>query len=301
MTQEANRKPQVDSKLHNFYLGTSSWTFADWRNVFYPHSLPASDQLAFYATQFNSVEVNTSFYALPAQSTVLQWVKSVPDGFTLALKAPRVITHERRLVDCQQETLAYLDVLRFLGPAAAPGFLQFPPQFTRARYGKRLADYLDWLAGRLDGVRVAVEVRAQDLMTEAFARFLAERGLGLVVVERTGAPDLFEPWRAQLGLESAPAFLYIRLIGNDGQKLPNDREIQRPQDELLDKWAERIAVLLEEGVDVFAYIHNPFEGHSPESVRRLWTRVNGRIPLPVWSPDPGFSQGEQDSGQLSIF
>ncbi len=291
--------------LYKLHIGTSSWTFDDWREVFYPAGLAAKSQLTYYASQFNSVEVNTSFYALPAPSTVLQWVESVPQGFAFALKAPRLITHEKRLVDCRTETLAYLDVLRSLGSLAAPGFLQFPAQFTRARYGRVLADYLDWLAVELNGLRLAVEVRAADLMTEAFARFLAERGMSLVVVERTGTPDHFEAWRAARPLLASTAgacpFLFVRIIGNDRDNLPSDREIQRPQDEILDRWAARLAQELEQGSDVFTYVHNPFEGHSPASVRRLLARIDPLYPIPVWSPPPRTPTDQDDAGQLALF
>jgi uncharacterized protein YecE (DUF72 family) len=288
--------------LHKLHLGTSSWTFADWRDVFYPPQLPVKDQLSYYATQFNSVEVNTSFYGLPAPSTVLQWVESVPEGFTFALKAPRLITHEKRLIDCRQDVQAYLDVLRSLGDLAAPGFLQFPPQFTRSHYGRVLADFLDWLAGELNGLSLAVEVRARDLMTDAFARFLAERSMSFVVVERVDTPDLYETWAAQLALASAPRYLFLRIIGNDRDKLPNDRDLQRPQDDILDRWAARIADLLAQNVEVFAYVHNPFEGHSPASVHRLWERVDLRHPLPTWAPPPppSLPPDEDNSGQLSL-
>lgn len=285
---------------HTLHLGTSSWTFTDWREAFYPPQLPTKEQLRYYATQFNSVEVNTSFYALPAPSTVLQWVESVPAGFTFALKAPRLITHEKKLIDCRQDVQAYLDVLRSLGDLAAPGFLQFPPQFTRAGYGRVLAEFLDWLAGELNGLRLAVEVRARDLMTDAFARFLAERSMSFVVVERVDTPDLYETWADQLTVDAAPNYLFLRIIGNDRDKLPNDRDLQRPQDEILDRWADRIAHLLAQDVEVFAYIHNPFEGHSPASVRRLWERIDHRHPLPVWSPPPSPPAADEIGGQLPL-
>jgi len=282
-----------------FFLGTASWTFPDWRGVFYPDGLPDRERLAWYATQCNSVEVNTSFYGLPAPSTLVQWVESAPPGFTLSLKAPRLITHERRLVDCRRESLAFLDVLRSLGAAAAPGLLQLPPSFTRARDGRTLAHYLDWLAGELDGLSLAVEVRSADLMTPAFARFLAERGMALVVVERAGTEDFFAAWE-----ESAAPYLFLRLIGNDAEPLPNDRELQRPQDAILDCWAARIATLLDQGVPVYGYVHNPFEGHSPATVRRLRARVHALHPLPAWSPAmavPSTHGDAASAGQLALF
>ncbi|HRJ44873.1 MAG: DUF72 domain-containing protein [Caldilineaceae bacterium] len=281
-----------------FFLGTASWTFPDWQGVFYPDGLADRDRLAWYATQANSVEVNTSFYGLPAPSTLVQWVESVPPGFTFSLKAPRLITHERRLVDCKQASLAFLDVLRSLGTAAAPGFLQFPASFSRAREGRVLAGYLDWLAGELDGLPFGVEVRSADLMTPAFARFLSERGMGLVVVERTGSDDFFAAWE-----ESAAPWLFLRLIGNDSEPLPNDRELQRPQDEILDLWAARIVSLLQKGVPVYCYTHNTLEGHSPASMRRLRERIHARHPLPDWSPEMVVAENDDSAstGQLTLF
>lgn len=274
------------SNLGNLYMGTSSWTFPDWKGGFYPPEIPARERLNFYASQFNSVEVNTSFYALPAPKTLLQWVESVPPGFVFALKAPREITHDRRLVDVDQTTRAYLDVLRSLGSAAAPGFFQFPPSFSRSREGRRLAAFIDQLAEPAQALPLAVEVRATDLMTHAFARFLAERGIGFVVVERSGQPDTFDCWQEATGHSPAPLPLFLRLIGQDRDPLPDDKEIRRPQDELLDRWAARIAGVLQAGTDVYCYIHNPFEGHSPASVRRLWQRINQHTPLPAWAPPP---------------
>lgn len=281
-----------------FHLGTASWTFPDWKGAFYPDALSDKDRLAWYATQCNSVEVNTSFYGLPAPSTLLQWVESVPPGFTFSLKAPRLITHERRLVDCQAESLAFLDVLRSLGDAAAPGFLQFPPSFSRARDGRILAAYLDWLAERLDGLELGVEVRSADLMTPAFARFLVERGMALVVVERTGTEDFFTAWE-----ESEAPWLFLRLIGNDSEPLPNDREVQRPQEECLDLWAERIVALLQRGTPVYCYTHNTLEGHSPASLRGLRRRINARFPLPEWAPEMVTQPGDDSppAGQMSLF
>ena len=288
-------------KTGTLRVGTSSWSFPDWRGVFYRTQTPADQQLSFYARQFNSVEANTSFYALPAPKTLLRWLESVPEGFTFSLKAPREITHEKRLVNVEQTTAAYLDVLRSLGPAAAPGLIQFPATFTRASDGRRLADFGDSLATSAAEIPLSVEVRAFDLMTTAFIRFLLERRIGFVAVERTGQPDTFANWQAATDLTATRLPCHIRLIGNDRDPLPDDKVIRRPQDELLDKWAKRIACLLKDGIDVFCYVHNPFEGHAPETVRRLRDRVSQYLPLTDWNPIVGLPAEEEDSGQLSLF
>ena len=142
-------------------IGTSSWDFDAWRGVFYPDGLAKNRFLGFYARQFNTVEVNTSFYALPAPAVLIRWVESVPDGFAFALKFPRQISHKKQLVDCRRETLVFIDVLRALGKAAGPAFLQLPPACSRRRCGRVLANYLDWLAGEAQDLRLAVEVRAR--------------------------------------------------------------------------------------------------------------------------------------------
>lgn len=278
-------------------LGTSSWVFDGWKGVFYPDKLPKTEQLAYYARCFNTVEVNTSFYALPKPSTLLNWIESTPPGFTFCLKFPRTISHEQRLVNCEEESLAFLDVLRSLGAAAAPGFLQLPPDFTRAHYGKTLATYLDWLAPRATDLRIGVEVRATDLMTPAFAGFLAERGFAFVVVERTGAPDHFSLWDELVQGRRAPNFVIVRWIGDDKNGPKGNAELVAPRDAQLDQWAQRLARWHNAGLDLYGYMHNPYEGHSPASVRRLQGRLASLVSLPPWpSANP-----DEVSGQMSLF
>jgi uncharacterized protein YecE (DUF72 family) len=279
-------------------LGTSSWQFDGWRGVFYPEGLPKGEQLAYYAERFNTVEANTSFYGLPRPATLVNWVEGTPPGFTFCLKFPRAISHDKRLTDCESESLAFLDVLRALGPAAAPAFLQLPPDVTRARYGKALATYLDWLIPHTAKLRIGVEVRAPDLMTPAFANFLAERGFALVIVERAAAPDLFAVWDALVQEGQAPAFSVIRWIGDDKNGPKGDADLTAPRDEALTQWAERLVAWQKAGLDLYGYMHNPYEGHSPASIRRLQARLAPLTSLPPWPPNPP----EIDAGeQLSLF
>lgn len=276
-------------------IGTSSWLFDGWRGVFYPEGLAKNDYLAYYATQFPTVEVNTSFYAIPAPNTLINWVETVPEGFTFALKFPRAISHDKRLTNATEESLAFLDAVRSLGSAAAPAFLQLPPQLTRKSSGKALAAYLDWLAVQASDLRIAVEVRAADLMTPAFAAYVAERGFALVLAARQGQPDLYDIWRDLLQDSKAPAFTFVRFIGDDRNGPQGDREIQAPRDEELARWAERMAALAGRGIGVWGYVHNPYEGHSPATVRRLQSLLAGHASLPPWPPD-----GAAGAGQLSL-
>jgi len=276
------------------HLGTSSWLFDGWRGVFYPDKLPKAQYLAYYTRQFNTVEVNTSFYAVPSPSTLLGWVESAPPGFTYALKFPRAITHERRLADSEAMTQTFLDTLRALGDVCAPAFLQFPPDFTRQAYGRVLATFLDWLAQEASDLRLAVEVRAPDLMTPAFVAFLAERNFAPVLADREQSLDLFESWFELVREGKGPNFAFIRWIGDDRNGPQGDRELQLLRDAQLAQWADRIKLLVSYGKAVFGYMHNPYEGHSPASVRRLNTLLAQRMVLPPWTP---VADGDQ---QLSL-
>ena len=276
------------------HLGTSSWLFDGWRGTFYPDRVPKNQYLPFYASHFDTVEVNTSFYAIPSPSVLVNWVESVPAGFTYALKFPRAITHDRRLVDCTDLTRTFLDALRALGPAAGPAFLQLPPDFTRRGNGRDLAGYLDWLAPEAPDLRLAVEARSADLLTAGFARFVAERNFALVLVDRMATADLYATWVECVDAGLGPDFSLIRWIGDDRSGPQGDRELQAPRNNDLERWAQRIAELTQRGRTVFGYMHNPYEGHSPASARRLRTLLDGRVRLPDWPP-AGMA------GQLSLF
>lgn len=268
--------------LSTVHLGTSSWLFDGWRGVFYPDKLARTRYLPYYTSQFDTVEVNTSFYALPAPSTLVNWVESAPAGFTFALKFPRSISHDKRMVGCEEETHAFLDALRALGAMAGPAFLQLPPDCTRSTCGRALAAYLDWLAPHTTDLRLAVEVRAADLMTPAFATFVAERGLALVLVDRLGTLDLYPIWQQAMAARGGPDFAFIRWIGDDRNGPSGDRELQLRRDDDLARWAARIAELAAAGRSVYGYMHNPYEGHSPASVRRLRTKLAEHGTLPLW-------------------
>jgi uncharacterized protein YecE (DUF72 family) len=279
-------------------LGTSSWQFDEWRGPFFPEGTGRTDYLRYYASQFNSVEVNTTFYGIPRPTTLLNWIESVPTGFTFCLKFPRAITHEKRLEDCTQETLIFLDVLRSLGEAAAPALLQFPASFTRQLYGRRLATYLDWMVTELAGLRVGVEVRAPDLMTPAFAAFLAERGLAYVLVDREDTPDTFSLWWELVEGGKSPNFALVRWIGDDKEGPKGNDTLVAPRDEQLQQWAARIAQFQEAGIQFFGYMHNPYEGHSPASLRRLQEQLTRYLSLAPWPPSGAASE---PPSQMSLF
>ena len=107
--------------------GTSGFSYAPWRGPFYPEKLPDGEMLRFYASRLATVEINNTFYRMPSPRILAQWADEVPDGFTFALKAPRRITHEKRLVDCADHLGALLERSQALGDHLGPLLFQLPP------------------------------------------------------------------------------------------------------------------------------------------------------------------------------
>jgi hypothetical protein len=102
------------------YLGTSAFTAAGWQGSFYPPGMQSREYLTHYATQFRTVEVDSTFYGTPSPSTVMAWNERTPDDFIFSVKVPQVITHEKVLVDCQPEFDEFIDRMKLLGEKTRP-------------------------------------------------------------------------------------------------------------------------------------------------------------------------------------
>src|SRR5947207_3379583 len=111
-------------------LGTQGWNYDAWVGPFYPPGSRVGDFLAIYARAFDSVEVDSTFYAIPPSKTVRAWAAKVPDGFTFALKMPQEITHERKLRDVDAILAEFVERARELGDKLGPVLIQFSPEFA---------------------------------------------------------------------------------------------------------------------------------------------------------------------------
>jgi uncharacterized protein YecE (DUF72 family) len=108
-------------------VGTSGYSYKEWKGTFYPDDLPAAKMLRFYAQHFRSVEINNTFYRMPGASLMTKWAGEVPDGFTFVLKAPQRITHQKRLADTGDDIRQLFEVASLLGPKLGPVLFQLPP------------------------------------------------------------------------------------------------------------------------------------------------------------------------------
>lgn len=236
------------------YAGTIGWSYSFWKGPFYPTKLSSPKFLQYYATQFNTVEVDNTFYRIPRPETMLNWKKQTPDNFVFSLKFPSLITHVKMLRDCQRETSLFLKSARLLGDKLGPLLLQFPPSFGEARF----ADLAAYLAGLPRDLRFVVEVRNKTLLHEQFIQTLKENKTTLAWVDN---PIMPKP------LELTSDFVYLRLEG-DRKKvhgLLGKVEIDRSAD--VKWWAEKLAPLKTGGKAVFGYFGKFYSGFPPLDAR----------------------------------
>lgn len=245
------------------YLGTAGWSYDDWDGAFYPAGTSATGRLPFYASQFRSVEIDSTFYASPSRTTVQSWHQRSPQGFVFAAKFPRAITHEARLVGCGTEAATFIEVMSELGDRLGPLLIQLPPSFTVDRFD----DLARFLEGLPDGLIYAVEVRHRSWLIDEYAELLKRWRVAMTL---TCGGHLGRFWRA------TSRVAYVRWLGGHDSFERYDH-LQQPRDEEIDWWAPRMAHFLSRGGTIFGYANNNYEGFSPQTVRRISRRVDAAV------------------------
>jgi uncharacterized protein YecE (DUF72 family) len=225
-----------------FWVGTSGYNYPEWKGSFYPDDLPAKKMLPYYAARFPTVEINYTFYRMPTEKLVAGWAEQTPAPYKLTLKAPRRITHDKRLKDTGDDVKFFCDVAGTLGEKLGTLLFQLPP-FLR----KDLA-VLDTFLGGLPNVAAAFEFRHASWFDEdVFAR-LAARNLAVCIAD---SEKLSTPVRVTAD------YAYFRLRDEGYQ--PDD----------IKRWAETIARDAAACRDVFVYFKHEESGKGPEFARLL--------------------------------
>jgi uncharacterized protein YecE (DUF72 family) len=159
-------------------VGTSGFSYKEWKGSFYPEDLPASEMLRFYASRLPAVEINNTFYRMPRAAMLAQWAEQVPDGFRFALKAPQRITHHRRLKEASDSVDFFFQVASTLGDRFGPTLFQLPPNFKKDL--PRLADFLAALPGASP---CAFEFRHESWFDDGVYEALSAAGRALCIAE----------------------------------------------------------------------------------------------------------------------
>jgi len=158
--------------------GTSGYSFKEWIGPFYPEKLPPGEMLRYYARRFSTVEINNTFYRMPAESMLAQWAEQVPDNFTFTLKAPRRITHDLRLRDAETHVAEFVRRAGTLGSKLGVLLFQLPPYLKKDL--PRLQAFLELLP---PGTRVAMELRHDSWQDEEVHQALRIRAAILCVTD----------------------------------------------------------------------------------------------------------------------
>ena len=167
----------------NLFVGTSGYSYKEWKGNFYPEDLSAKEMLAYYAGRLPAVEMNNTFYRLPQASMIENWRDQVPPEFRFSIKATQRITHIKRLKNCSDETRYLLDTAGLLGERLGVVLFQLPPNAKKDV--ERLRDFLACLP---DSVRAAFEFRHESWLDEEILTALRERNAALVVSDTDEKP-----------------------------------------------------------------------------------------------------------------
>jgi uncharacterized protein YecE (DUF72 family) len=268
-------------------IGISGWRYEPWRGTFYPEDLPQKRELEFASHQFNSIELNGSFYSLQSPSSWKNWYDQTPQDFVFSIKGGRFITHMRRLRDVEVPLANFFAQGLFgLKEKLGPILWQFPPNFIfdperfetffklLPRDTKGAAELARSADARMKQkgdlhidknrrLRYAVEIRHESFNTPEFVKLLRKHKIALVIADTAGKWPLMEDITAD--------FVYARMHGDE--KI----YVSGYTPKALDEWAKKVRGWKKHG-DVYVYFDNDVKVRSPVDALGLARRVGGFVP-----------------------
>lgn len=221
----------------NILVGTSGFSFKEWKGSFYPEKLPEKEMLHYYAEHFRTVEINNTFYRMPKTAVLKTWAETVPAGFRFVLKASQRITHYQKLKDCDEKVAYLLEVSAALGDRLGPLLFQLPTALRKD--APRLRAFLELLPR---GRRAALEFRHESWFDEEIYELLRAHDAALCIAE------------AEEGVEvpfvATASWGYLRLRRPDY----TDKELQA--------WAKRVQS--QDWSDAFVFFKHEDQGLGPK-------------------------------------
>ena len=239
------------------HIGTSGWSYNHWRNVLYPPGLPNRRWLETYAAEFDTVEYNGSFYRWPREPAFAAYRERLPEGYRFSVKAPRGLTHARKLREPEEWIGRISRCWKELGDKAGVLIVQLPPNLERD--DARLDYFLSALPG---DIKTAVEFRHPSWETEDVYNLLSRHDAAYTVMSGAQLP---------CNLRATASFVYVRMHGPDHEHLYAGSY----SDADLRWWAERIREWERSGRDVYVYFNNDGEGHAVRNARTLHALLTG--------------------------
>ena len=261
-------KEQNDKRI---YIGTQGWNYEGWEGPFYPRGTSKKEMLVLYSKVFNTVEIDSTFYAIPAASSVLGWAERTPADFKFSVKLPSEITHKNRLQGSEDYLKHFLDRIRLLGNKLGSILIQLPPDFSPSER-RPLSSFLKLLPA---GFNFAVEFRDRAWLDVDIQAELKSYNVALTLtdskwIDREQSFELIDN-------PTAP-FAYVRWLGprelTDYSRVQIDRTVE------LGQWSKAFKKLAKQVPLIFGYFNNHFQGHSPASGNQFKQMIG----QPVTSP-----------------
>ena len=242
-------------KLH---VGTMGWSYEFWKGDFYPKD--SKKLLTEYAKNFDTVEIDNTFYRIPSTDNVMKWKEETPDDFIFSLKFPRKITHIKMLEDCQEELDVFIEHMNLMGTKLGPMLIQLPSGFAPEKSGV----LKDFLAGLPTKHRFALEVRNKKWLDQKFYGMLSDNKVALTLLDH--------PWMPEMNTITTD-FTYIRWVGDRKKVKGNLGKAEKDRSEDIRDWAEKINGFLDNHKEVFGYFSKTYSGYPPGDVRMLLDQI----------------------------
>lgn len=249
--------------MRDLHIGTSAFSAASWVGTFYPAGMKPADFLAYYSTKFNTVEIDSTYYATPSVSTVKGWYAKVPADFVFSAKVWSAITHDKALLDCKVELKHFVKTMGLLGDKLGPMLLQLPYYNqkvfkTADEFLARLEKFLPLLS---EDHLFALEIRNPKWLDARLADLLREYGVALTLQDQSWMPlpkelfEKFDPITAD--------FIYARLLGdrNGIEKITKtwDKIVVDRKHELTE-WHDILTMPKVQGTPRYVYVNNHYSG-----------------------------------------
>jgi len=247
--------------MTQFRIGTQGWNYDFWNGVFYAPGVKSGDRLEQYSRVFDTVEIDSTFYAMPPAARFRSWYERTPRGFVFTVKLPRDITHDARLMGADHILAEFCDRAAALDEKLGPLLIQLPPDMS-----PRERTSVERFVGILPAdFQFAIEFRDARWFDERTLELLRTHDVALAV---SVGPWLSSPDAMRIAARAPGSFQYLRWMG-----APRRQELTTPllreREQEVEEWARTILDAVGDRPTVYAYFNNDYQGHSPESARRL--------------------------------